>query len=132
MSTLQCVKGSIDGPLEKSYPCPSWVFTTEDCPEVPNCSGYLDCGSCAQKDDCAWCASENTCVTLSEAYSKDCRGLVFDLPCPDTYVSGIFFLIYFFSSSSLLFFCFNYFNSFFLFFFLNKRKCGNWKSCCTC
>jgi hypothetical protein len=58
--------------------------------EVPNCGGFLDCGSCAQKEACAWCASENTCVTISEAFSKDCGGLVFDLPCPDSYVSGMF------------------------------------------
>ena len=58
--------------------------------EIPNCGGFLDCGSCAQKEACAWCASENICVTISEAFSKDCGGLVFDLPCPDSYVSGIF------------------------------------------
>jgi hypothetical protein len=57
---------------------------------VPNCGGFLDCGSCAQKEACAWCASENSCVTISEAFSKDCGGLVFDLPCPDSYVSGMF------------------------------------------
>lgn len=103
LSTLQCVRGTVDGPLEKSYPCPSWTFVQDGCTgknntifnkskislEVPNCGGFLDCGSCAQKEACAWCASENVCVTISEAFSRDCGGLVFDLPCPDSYVSGI-------------------------------------------
>lgn len=75
--------------------------------EVPNCGGFLDCGSCAQKEACAWCASESVCVTISEAFSKDCGGLVFDLPCPDSFVSG---------SRSLP-----------LFTYIICRECGGWK-----
>lgn len=55
---------------------------------MPTCSDYVDCLGCAGNDQCAWCASENSCVTVSDAFSKDCRGVVFDLPCPSNYVSG--------------------------------------------
>ena len=27
------------------------------------------------------------CTTISEAFSRDCRGLVFEPPCPDQYVA---------------------------------------------
>lgn len=55
---------------------------------VPNCGDYVDCNSCASQEQCAWCASDNMCTTMSEAFSKDCRGLVFDLPCPANFVAG--------------------------------------------
>lgn len=57
---------------------------------VPNCQDYLDCESCAVQDECAWCASENVCTTQADAFSRDCRGLVFDLPCPANFVAGEF------------------------------------------
>ena len=97
-STFQCVKGNTEGPLDQFHYCPTWAFTVENCPEVPNCSGYPDCGSCAQVEACAWCAAENLCVTISEAFSKDCSSLVFNLPCPDSYVPGKLFF-----SSCLIF-----------------------------
>jgi len=55
---------------------------------VPNCGDYVDCYGCASQEQCAWCASENLCTTISEAFSRDCRGLVFEPPCPNNFVSG--------------------------------------------
>ncbi len=49
----------------------------------------MDCSSCASQEQCAWCASDNLCTTMSEAFSKDCRGLVFELPCPANFVAGM-------------------------------------------
>jgi hypothetical protein len=56
---------------------------------VPNCGDYIDCFNCASQEQCAWCASENVCTTISEGFSKECGGLVFDPPCPNYYVPGI-------------------------------------------
>ena len=86
-STLQCLNGTSSGPSD-SMPCPSWSFEANSCPIVPNCEDYLDCSGCAMQDQCAWCASESLCTTISDAFSRDCRGLVFEPPCPDKYVSG--------------------------------------------
>jgi len=88
LSTLQCLAGTTTGPLNNT-PCPSWVTKAEACPPMPNCAASTDCSSCAQQDQCAWCASEGICTTISEAFSMDCRGLVFEPPCPTTSVSGI-------------------------------------------
>ena len=87
LSTLQCLEGTDVGPLD-GIPCPSWTFQKETCPLIPTCDAS-DCHTCALKDECAWCASENLCTTISEAFSKDCRGLVFEPPCPQNYVTGI-------------------------------------------
>ena len=57
-------------------------------PETPRCSEYPECTSCAEDEDCAWCASEGACLTVSEIFSIDCRGTVFDLPCPTSFVAG--------------------------------------------
>lgn len=59
---------------------------------VPSCGDFVDCVSCAVNDQCAWCASDNICTTIADAFTKDCRGLVFDPPCPSSYVSGMNFL----------------------------------------
>jgi hypothetical protein len=88
-STLQCLDGTATGPSNSS-PCASWSFEKNSCPAVPNCEEYFDCSGCASQDQCAWCASENLCTTISEAFSRDCRGLVFEPPCPDKFVSGNF------------------------------------------
>eukprot|EP01032_Pedospumella_encystans_P022255 gene22255-25219_t len=53
---------------------------------MPNCGDYNDCYGCASQDQCAWCASDNTCNTISDAFSKDCRGLVFEPPCPSDFI----------------------------------------------
>lgn len=65
--------------------------------EIPKCGEFVDCGSCAQEESCAWCASESVCITLSQAFSKDCRGLVFDPPCPSSYVPGFDRVLTFFN-----------------------------------
>lgn len=56
--------------------------------ETPRCSEYPGCSPCAEDEDCAWCASADSCMTVSEIFSIDCRGTVFDLPCPDSFVAG--------------------------------------------
>jgi len=86
VSTLKCIDGLESGPTDGS-PCPAWSFGGSDCPVVPNCGDYVDCSSCASQEQCAWCASDNLCTTMSEAFSKDCRGLVFELPCPANFVA---------------------------------------------
>ena len=95
-STLQCLSGTASGPADNS-PCPSWSFEENSCPIIPNCENYLDCAGCASQDQCAWCASESLCTTISDAFSRDCRGLIFEPPCPDKFVSGKIF----FSGSAL-------------------------------
>ena len=54
----------------------------------PDCQGYSNCLTCAVQSQCAWCASDNVCLTIQDAFSRDCRGLVFDPPCPSNYVAG--------------------------------------------
>ena len=93
-STLQCVPGDATGPLSTSssssgsVSCPSWSFQADTCPVLPHCELYSDCVSCAASDQCAWCASSRTCATLSEAFSSDCQGLVFEPPCPSELDAG--------------------------------------------
>ena len=55
---------------------------------VPHCRDYSagGCGACAVHDECVWCASSNSCSSMAEALSSDCRGLVFDPPCPTAFV----------------------------------------------
>jgi hypothetical protein len=60
---------------------------------MPHCQDYMDCAGCAKQDQCAWCASENLCTTIADAFSKDCRGLVFELPCPESYIVGMIYYI---------------------------------------
>ena len=43
--------------------------------------------ACAAMEDCAWCASEKKCMTVGEIFSTDCRGTVFDLPCPSSFIA---------------------------------------------
>lgn len=86
-SSLQCLDGTELGP-SGNMPCLSWSFQEISCPVAPNCQDYLDCSACASQDQCAWCASDTSCSTISEAFSKDCRGLVFEAPCPEKMSSG--------------------------------------------
>ncbi len=86
-STLRCIEGTQSGPLDGS-PCPEWLFSENECPVVPECHGYLKCNECAAVDDCAWCASQGKCMTISETFEESCRGSVFDLPCPDSFIAG--------------------------------------------
>lgn len=64
------------------------VFSYVIVSAVPNCGDYVDCFGCASQEQCAWCASDNTCSTISDAFSNDCRGLVFEPPCPTDFVPG--------------------------------------------
>ena len=85
LSTLQCVQGDSLGPVDGS-PCPSWLSEATECPVAPTCSEFDSCSACAAADDCAWCASEATCLTVSDVFSQNCRGTVFDVPCPTSFV----------------------------------------------
>ncbi|GMH56019.1 hypothetical protein TrRE_jg12439, partial [Triparma retinervis] len=86
LSTLTCLDGTADGPGDGS-PCPNWLSEPSGCPVIPRCNVFNNCGDCASSSDCAWCASQNLCMTISEVYSNDCTGTVFDAPCPVTYVT---------------------------------------------
>ncbi len=65
------------------------IHTTLHFSDAANCGDYVDCYNCATQEQCAWCASENVCYSLSEAFSKDCRGLIFEPPCPSNYIPGL-------------------------------------------
>lgn len=86
LSTLRCMEGTESGP-SSDMPCPTWAFDQTACPIIPDCDIQGDCGSCAVTSGCTWCASQSRCATTSDAFSSDCRGMVFELPCPDTYVT---------------------------------------------
>ena len=86
LSTLTCLDGTADGPSDGS-PCPNWLSEPNSCPVIPTCNVFTNCGDCAGAADCAWCSSQNTCMTISDVYSHDCTGTVFDAPCPVSYVT---------------------------------------------
>ncbi len=86
-SSMRCIEGGIDGPLDES-PCPEWIMTENECPVVPDCEEHSDCSKCAAVDDCAWCASEGACVPIAATLEENCRGIVFELPCPDSFIAG--------------------------------------------
>ena len=87
LSSLMCIQGDSLGPSDGS-PCPSWVSNNNDaeCPQEPTCNERETCDACAAVEDCAWCASESKCMTVSDVFTKDCRGTVFDSPCPESFV----------------------------------------------
>lgn len=112
LSSLECLTGSANGPASGPG-CPDWIVSSSSCPGnyilvllfcfilllqrasqavccavPPACGGYNDCASCADVDECAWCASESRCISLSEAFSSNCRGTVFIPPCPASFVAG--------------------------------------------
>jgi hypothetical protein len=90
LSTLQCMGGDERGPSPGSMPCPKWVWADDkDCPVIPECSTLLTCNDCAQHEMCAWCAADKKCMTAEETYFQDCRGVVFDAPCPASHTPGI-------------------------------------------
>lgn len=88
LSTLRCEEGTAAGPTSMGMSCPSWVFSQDDCPAIPDCEGLASCAECAAVDQCAWCAGEARCMRLDETYYADCGGVVFDLPCPASHVPG--------------------------------------------
>ncbi|CAM9298518.1 unnamed protein product, partial [Phaeothamnion confervicola] len=91
LSTLQCLEGTISGP-GGGAPCPNWLADDEACPGVPHCDEYEGCDACAGDDACAWCASAGVCLTVSDIFGSECRGLVFDPPCPTSFIGGTLFL----------------------------------------
>ena len=91
LSTLQCQGGDERGPRAGAMPCPSWVWEDEGgCPAIPECGTLLSCGECATHEMCAWCAADQKCMTIEETFYKDCRGVVFDAPCPASHTPGAF------------------------------------------
>lgn len=121
-SSLQCLSGDESGPTGAE--CGSWVFQNTSCPGMstklsfellslmpdhlsrhiatPNCKTYVDCNSCATQEQCAWCASENLCTTIADSFQRNCRGLVFELPCPTDFVAGTLFDIFAYLSTVLI------------------------------
>jgi len=86
LSTLTCSEGSIFGPSDGS-PCPNWATSSERCPTIPSCDLHTSCSSCAKATECAWCPSIEQCLILSDIYARpDCKGAVFDPPCPSSLV----------------------------------------------
>jgi hypothetical protein len=92
-SSMLCAQLELRGPRRGAKPVcrrralvppPSAVH-----PVIPDCSGYPDCTSCTSVDECAWCASESRCLTVNEVFSTNCRGTVYDLPCPSSFVGGM-------------------------------------------
>ena len=86
LSTLACVEGDESGPSDGS-PCPEWISKSSACPSTPTCELHESCDTCASDDECAWCASESACMTISSIFEHDCRGTVFDAPCPQSFVA---------------------------------------------
>jgi len=99
-SSLSCIAGNASGPsvaalgddgdgdgYTAAMMCISWVKQADSCPKVPDCGQFYDCGSCASREGCAWCGSENACTTTSDALARECRGSVYDLPCPDSFAT---------------------------------------------
>lgn len=84
------------------------LLTVELLVVIPRCENYEECLGCAGDKECAWCASENKCITISDAFAMDCRGLVFDPPCPSSYIAGTAQVLCSNFSSSILTFCLLY------------------------
>ena len=96
LSTGACSAGDSSGPLDGST-CPTWLGDGASCPKEPVCDDHTDCGGCVSDESCAWCASEQRCLDLSEIFTSDCHGTIFDAPCPaswapETRVVGDFIL----------------------------------------
>jgi len=85
LSTGACLRGDPSGPLSGS-PCPTWLGDSASCPKEPVCEDHRDCGGCVSDESCAWCASEQRCLDLSEIFTSDCHGTIFDAPCPASWV----------------------------------------------
>ena len=80
--------GDASGP-HSDVPCPSWVWEDSgSCPVVPACGDLRTCGECATHEMCAWCANGETCMTVEETFYRDCRGVIFDAPCPLSFIPG--------------------------------------------
>jgi len=55
---------------------------------APMCEEQVACDGCAALSDCGWCGSQGKCLNVAELFSADCRGTVFDPPCPTNFVQG--------------------------------------------
>ena len=87
---MKCLSGTNSSGPTDGTSCDQWTFTVDTCHVAPVCHDYLSCDGCTEHEECVWCASSDSCTSLPEALGSDCRGLVFDPPCPDTYVAGWF------------------------------------------
>ena len=88
LSTLSCMAGDANGPTG-NVPCPSWIWDEPGaCPVVPTCGDLTTCSECAMHESCAFCANSNLCMTVEETFYRDCRGVVFDPPCPTSFTPG--------------------------------------------
>lgn len=92
LSSLECLAGDSDGP-SSGVPCDEWIHTESEggglsCPVDPQCSSRADCYECTIVDECAWCASEFACMTTEETFVNECRGTVYDLPCPESFIAN--------------------------------------------
>mmetsp|Transcript_37207 Transcript_37207/g.55671 ORF Transcript_37207/g.55671 Transcript_37207/m.55671 type:complete len:162 (+) Transcript_37207:620-1105(+) len=48
---------------------------------------HSSCSTCATTNGCAWCGSLDACVATTDTYvMADCFGVVFEPPCPPSYV----------------------------------------------
>ena len=87
LSTLSCMDGTATGP-GGGIPCPNWVEPGHPnvCPAEPRCRSIPSCTKCAAADECAWCASKAVCLSIEDVFTENCRGTVFELPCPASFV----------------------------------------------
>jgi hypothetical protein len=58
------------------------------CAVTPECGQASTCGVCVNDANCAWCASSSACMPVSSIYEANCRGTVFEAPCPETFAAG--------------------------------------------
>ena len=67
------------------------ILTYSRSPLITQCAYAPFIPSDSTDDHCRWTSfyidPTGVCTTISEAFSRDCRGLVFEPPCPDQYVS---------------------------------------------
>ena len=90
LSSLRCEAGNDEGP--SSGRCSNWIFGGEEaCPRAPNCQQHdNDCEACTENIHCGYCGSTNTChtiVSLFQEGSCDDGGVVFDSPCPSSFIA---------------------------------------------
>ena len=50
------------------------------------CEDRADCAGCVSEESCSWCASERRCMDMSEIFTSDCHGTIFDAPCPSSLI----------------------------------------------
>lgn len=55
---------------------------------APECGSFTSCNDCASSTWCAWCAAKAKCMVLEDTYYEECNGVVYDPPCPASFVPG--------------------------------------------